>query len=151
MDELFRLKNEQKKMALKIGNLEDYISELSATLSELSKTDSIDLQREKLSELKREMNIVSNTIINQDNIKRMSAINEEFFDSVQKTFPDLTESETLICYYLYLGMKNKEIATYMKSTVRAIESKRYRISKKMNLAAKDVSVVDYIREILAKD
>jgi DNA-binding NarL/FixJ family response regulator len=129
-------------------SLEEYISELKSSLKTLSQSDKSDSQKEKLKELYNELNLVSNTLLNSGNFQKMEAINQEFLLYIKNMFPDLTESEQEVCYFLYLGMKNKEIATNMNTTIRAIESSRYRISKKMNLATKGVSVKEYIQNNL---
>ena len=62
----------------------------------------------------------------------MSQENSAFFIKINQLFPQLNEDEKIICYYIFAGFKNKEIAIFLKTTVRAIESKRYRIYKKID-------------------
>ena len=40
---------------------------------------------------------------------------------------------------------NKEIAVFMNTTVRSVESRRYRMSKKINLTKIDSTLVEYLQ------
>jgi FixJ family two-component response regulator len=59
--------------------------------------------------------------------------------------PQLNDSEVITAYYLFMGFKNKEIAVFLNISVRAMESRRYRISKKINLGTKQTTLVDYLK------
>ena len=59
-------------------------------------------------------------------------LNVEFFNQIHSKYPELNDSEVITCYYLFMGFKNKEIAMFLNTSVRALESKRYRISKKID-------------------
>lgn len=55
--------------------------------------------------------------------------------------PSLVTSDLLICAQLRLGFYTKEIARYTKNSVRAVEGKKYRIRKKLNIPAnEDINV-----------
>ncbi|WP_395057521.1 ATP-binding protein [Flavobacterium sp.] len=51
--------------------------------------------------------------------------------------PDLTQRDLELCAYLKLNYSTKEIANCTKSSVRAIESRKYRIRKKFNIPKQD--------------
>jgi len=48
---------------------------------------------------------------------------------------DLTEHDIKLCAYIRLNLTNKEIARYENVTLRAIQTKRYRLKKKMGLSS----------------
>ncbi|AUC21142.1 hypothetical protein BTO15_02980 [Polaribacter sejongensis] len=60
--------------------------------------------------------------------------------------PELNSSEVIICYYLFMGFKTKEISVFLNTSVRSVESKRYRIRNKLNVNKEDFKLVDYLIE-----
>ena len=44
-----------------------------------------------------------------------------------------------------MGFSNKEIAVFLNVTIRSVESRRYRISKKINLNKKDTTLLEYLQ------
>ena len=63
-----------------------------------------------------------------------------YFPSFEKSIQSLAapnkivKSEMLVCAYMKLNFDTKEIARYSNSSVRSIESKKYRIRKKLSLS-----------------
>ncbi|OCA76616.1 hypothetical protein BBH99_02570 [Chryseobacterium contaminans] len=51
-------------------------------------------------------------------------------------FPELTPSDLELCAFLKLNLQTKEIATYKKTTVGAVDNRKYRLRKKLNLTEK---------------
>jgi DNA-binding CsgD family transcriptional regulator len=58
----------------------------------------------------------------------------DFFDNILDATPNLISSELEICALLKLNLSTKEIAIATNSTVKAIENKKYRIRRKMDLS-----------------
>lgn len=58
-----------------------------------------------------------------------------YFENILKDCPNLVASELEICALLKLNLSTKDIATATNSTVRAVENKKYRIRKKLNLSS----------------
>lgn len=64
-----------------------------------------------------------------------------FIEKLMKLAPTLVSSDLLICAQLRLGFYTKEIARYTDITVRAVEGKKYRIRKKLDIpASEDINV-----------
>jgi DNA-binding CsgD family transcriptional regulator len=57
----------------------------------------------------------------------------EFFDKILATSPNLISSELEICALLKLNLSTKEIAIATNSTIKAIENKKYRIRRKLEI------------------
>ena len=57
----------------------------------------------------------------------------DFFDHVLRVSPTLISSELEICALIKLNLSTKEIAIATNSTVRAIENKKYRIRRKLEI------------------
>lgn len=56
-----------------------------------------------------------------------------FFNDILEINSNIIISELEICALIKLGLKTKEIAQVTKSTVRAVENKKFRIRKKLNI------------------
>ena len=48
-------------------------------------------------------------------------------------YPDLTKSDRKLCAYLRMGLSSKEMSTLLNTSVRSIETARYRLRRKMEL------------------
>ncbi|WP_123947144.1 helix-turn-helix transcriptional regulator [Chryseobacterium sp. CBo1] len=65
----------------------------------------------------------------------------DFFDNMLKSHSNIISSELKICALMKLNFTTKEIARATNSTVRAIENKKYRIRKKLNISTEtDINV-----------
>ena len=58
----------------------------------------------------------------------------DFNDKLLAIAPDLTLTELSVCAYAKLMFTSKEISQYTKNSVKAIETRRYRARKKLNIA-----------------
>lgn len=58
----------------------------------------------------------------------------DFFDNMLKDHPNIISSELEVCALMKLNLTTKEIARATNSTVRAVENKKYRIRKKLNIS-----------------
>ena len=56
----------------------------------------------------------------------------EFNNNLLELAPDLTVTELSTCAYIQLRFSSKEIAQYTKNSIGAIETRKYRIRKKLN-------------------
>ena len=97
--------------------------------------DNVLEQRIRIKELYKNLHLNSSTILakGESHLELINELNVDFFTQISDKYPQLNHSEIIICYYLFTGFKNKEIAIFLNSTVRAVESKRYRINKKLNI------------------
>lgn len=57
----------------------------------------------------------------------------EFYHNLTRQYPDLTSNDLKFCAFVKLNFSNKEIADYGNMSIRTVESKKYRLRKKMNL------------------
>ncbi|NMH86108.1 helix-turn-helix transcriptional regulator [Flavivirga algicola] len=129
------IKANNKKLVVKVQGLEDYIHNLKSEIKKISTIGEVSTQRKKIKELYKTIHLNSSTILDksENHLDLVNDLNVDFFQRINKMYPQLNNSEIIICYYLYVGFKNKEIAVFLNTSVRAIESKRYRITKKINL------------------
>jgi DNA-binding CsgD family transcriptional regulator len=115
--------------------------------NEIVKKQSIETKR-----LKDKINISFDEIIhlaqtgNPFFLTRFKQVYPDFYDKLLMQEPDLTEHDIKLCAYLKLNLSNKEIAQYENVTLRAIQTKRYRLKKKMQLTP-DVDLTKWILEL----
>lgn len=128
------LKFTNEKLTGKVRGLEDYISNLKKEIKDISTIHEMSLQRERIKELYKAVHINSSTLLDksESHLELVNDLNIEFFYRIHLKYPELNDSEVITCYYLFMGFKNKEIAMFLNTSVRALESKRYRISKKID-------------------
>lgn len=68
---------------------------------------------------------------------------ENFFKRLKSAFPDLTQSDLKLCAYLKLNLSSKEIAPLLNITFRGVETRRYRLRRRLMLDS-DENLVQFI-------
>ncbi|WP_396601446.1 helix-turn-helix transcriptional regulator [Algibacter sp. R77976] len=141
------LKSNNEQLAIKVHGLEEYIKNLKIEVKQISRTDSIKLQKERIKDLYKNLHINSSTILDksESHLDLVNDLNIEFFNKIKNNYPQLNKTEIIICYYLFMDFSNKEIAVFLNTTIRSVESRRYRISKKINLIKKDTTLLEYLQ------
>ena len=67
----------------------------------------------------------------------------DFIEKLTSQFSDLRSGDIKLCCYLKMNMNTKDIAQVTGLSVRAIENKRYRLRKKLNLST-DISLESFL-------
>lgn len=144
------LSTSYEKLKVKTLSLEEYLAEIKKEIKNIAAVDEASLQRQKIREIYKKINLESSTLISngENHLNLINELNIDFFNTLKSRFPKLNESEIIICYYLAMDFKNKEIALFLNRTIRAIESKRYRISKKIGLDKRDDSLPEFLKAFL---
>lgn len=91
--------------------------------------------------------IDSNLNVDQDweNTKlHFERVHPDFFERLQSTYPDLTQTELKHIAYIKVNLSGKEIARLLNIGVKAIQMSRYRIKKKIGLP-EEVNLLEYIQ------
>lgn len=70
-------------------------------------------------------------------LERFKDVFSEHITKLTTTYPDLTLSDLEILAYFRLNYTAKDIARFTNSSVRSIESKKYRVRKKLNLESEE--------------
>ncbi|RMA57261.1 helix-turn-helix transcriptional regulator [Ulvibacter antarcticus] len=139
------IKAKQEKLVVKNIELEEFLTALRKEIKRISSIESVSEQRKSIDKLYREIHIDHTNFVNSDDhFKLISTINEDFFLKIEKDYSQLDNLEVLICYYLYTGFKSKEIAVFADRSIRAIENKRYRISKKLGVDSNKESLKEFL-------
>lgn len=66
---------------------------------------------------------------------RFEKVHPDFFDKMRELYPALSKTELRLCAYIRVGMTAKEIAQVLSVKPDTVNTSRYRIRKKMRLAA----------------
>ena len=74
---------------------------------------------------------------------QFSAAYPGYLEYLTRTFPDLTTADLKLCTFLRMNLNTKETADIMGLSVRSVESRRYRLRKKLGLSKKD-DLVNYL-------
>ena len=65
--------------------------------------------------------------------QHFDAIHNQFFDRLKQDFPKLSFADIKLCGLLRLHLTTKDIARRLNLSVRGVETRRYRLRKKLNL------------------
>jgi tetratricopeptide (TPR) repeat protein len=78
---------------------------------------------------------------------RFQDVHVDFYEKLQKSFPELTPSERKLAAFLKLNMTSKEISLITGQSIRSLEVARYRLRKKLDINNKDVNLVNFFAEL----
>ncbi|WP_179006121.1 helix-turn-helix transcriptional regulator [Winogradskyella forsetii] len=143
------LQTNHEKLKVKVRGLEDFITEVKKEVKQIATISDTAEQRNEIRKLYKNIYHNSSTLLNkgESHLELINELNVEFFNKINSIHPELNHSEVIICYYIFTGFKNKEIAAFLNSSNRAVESKRYRISKKLSIQEKEITLIDYLQKI----
>lgn len=145
----YQLKNNREliiKMALQIKSYVDIISPIKEELKNATELPENELKN-KIKNI--HLNIQNNlhVINNAENInKQIDTIYKDFFKRLDEKHPGLTKSDKKLCTMLYINMSSKEIAAITNTTIRTVETSRYRLRKKFGLS-RDEDIVNFLQKI----
>lgn len=164
-------KNEKEIISLKNIKLEAEVQHNEAQLA--SNTMNLLQKRELLNKIKEEIvatqeelepdrrakntrriiKIINDELETADDWQRFSVYfdkaHNDFLKTLKETFPLLTPTDLKLCAYLRLNLSTKAIADLLNLSVRGVESSRYRLRKKLNLA-NEVSLADFFGSLGTK-
>ncbi|MCB9082277.1 MAG: hypothetical protein H6555_11255 [Lewinellaceae bacterium] len=148
-EEITRLQNEKLMAEINFKNQElisftyhlvnknELITEINTVAKKLEKR--LDDQPEIKKELKQILRITErNADIDanwQDFVKSFDQVHTNFYKRLTEEFPNLSPSDYKMCTYLRMNLSTKEIASLMNISIRSVETNRYRLRKKLDLAS----------------
>lgn len=144
-----QLKNNKESLinlALHFKSYIEYINPLKAKLKEAIDAPESE-QKGKFKNIYMEMQNNNGLFNNTENLhKQINEIYKDFISRLEQKYPSLTKSEKRLCTMLYINMSSKEIAVISNTTIRSVETSRYRLRKKFDLT-RDEDMVDFLRSI----
>lgn len=72
-----------------------------------------------------------------------NSAHQNFMDRLRQQYTDITAGDLRICCLLRMNLSTKEIASLMNVSVRAIELRRYRLRKRLDLNG-DTNLIDFL-------
>lgn len=144
-----QLKNNKESLinlAIHFKSYIEYINPLKAKIKEAIEAPDNE-QKTKFKNIYTEMQNNNSLYNNTENLhKQINEIYKDFIDRLEQKYPSLTKSEKRLCTMLYTNMSSKEIAVISNTTIRSVETSRYRLRKKFDLT-RDEDMVDFLRSI----
>ncbi|WP_326983581.1 hypothetical protein VUJ46_03260 [Chryseobacterium sp. MYb264] len=90
------------------------------------------------------------TVLAKENSPRLlnkfRLVYPDFFNKIFAIQPNLKNSELIFCIYLKLNLSTKEIATYTFVTPKAIQNRKNRLRKKLNIAS-DTDIYKWFNQL----
>ena len=73
------------------------------------------------------------------------SVHHNFFEKLDKTYPQLNNKEKQLCAYLTMDLLSKEIAPLMNLSLRGVEIGRFRLRKKLGLSEGE-NLAEFLRQ-----
>lgn len=144
-----QLKSNKESLVNLAFYLKSYIEFISPVKDDIK--DAMDMPE---SEIKAKIRSIYLNL--QNNISLFNKMNElqdyidglynDFLTKIEDKYPNLTKAEKRLCVLLYIDLSSKEIAVITNTTLRTVETSRYRLRKKFELE-KDEDMVDFLKNI----
>ncbi|WP_452228294.1 MULTISPECIES: hypothetical protein [unclassified Lacinutrix] len=152
-EEYTYMQTNHEKLQVKVRGLEDYLNDVKKEIKSISKINDTPKQRERIKELYKDLHLNSSTVLDKskNHLELVNDLNIDFFNTMNSKHPELDDSEIIICYYLHIGFKNKEIAVFLNRSLRSIENKRFRIGKKIHLKATNLNLLEYLNALFEEN
>ncbi len=145
----YQLKNNRESLVNLALHLKSYIELINPLKEDLKQALELpeNEQKNKLKNIYINMQNNIQTFNNTDNLnKQIDAVYKEFLDRLDEKHPGLTKAEKKLCTMLFTNMSSKEIATLTNTTIRSVETSRYRLRKKIGLS-RDEDIVYFLQKI----
>ena len=101
----------------------------------------------RLKNIRRIIKIINEELDVSDDWEKFSVYfdktNNDFLRTLKDNYPLLTPTDLKLCAYLRLNLSTKAIAELLNLSIRGVESSRYRLRKKLDLAG-EVSLSDFL-------
>ena len=148
--ELVKLRNNQLTVELKHKSGEladstmnlirknDMLQEIDEQMQELSNSirheDAKNSLTKKINDIRHGIRMNMNDDDNWEKFQEnFNLVYDNFMQRLMAQYPDLKKNDMKLCAYLKMGLSSKEMASLLNTSVRSIETARYRLRKKLEL------------------
>ena len=148
---IIQIQNEKLNQDIESKNRELAISTMSIikkneVLGKIKKEIKKKLEKE---DIQSAIDLIDDNINNKKDWKffkqAFNNADKDFLDKIKTAHPDLTPNDLKFCAFLRLNLSSKEIAPLLNISTKSVETKRYRLRKRLKLEHDD-SLVNYILE-----
>lgn len=156
--EIMKLQNEKLQAEISHKNIQLANSAMAISKKNellIGIRDELEKQRERIGKdypqryFERLMAMINKNISNDNDWKVFEELfeqaHENFFKRLKISFPDLTQSDLKLCAYLKLNLSSKEIAPLLNISFRGVETRRYRLRRRLSLDS-DENLVAFIMQ-----
>ena len=131
--------------SLKLQSKNNFLEDLKKDLKGVSKTD--EASKSALDRIIRKIDQNLNSDSSwKDFEEHFEMIHSDFFKSLKEKHPNLSTDEIKLLSFLKMEVTTKEIAQKLNLSVRGVETRRYRLRKKLQLDNK-VGLEEFLEEI----
>jgi len=161
--EIIKLRNDHLEVELKHKSSEladnainlvrknDMLQSIDTEMEELLKSVRTDAAKitvtKKISDIRRNIRTHMMDDSNWDKFEEnFNLVYDNFTQKLMARYTDLKKIDLKLCVYLRMGLSSKEMASLLNTSVRSIETARYRLRKKLNLESGD-NLIEFIQSI----
>lgn len=138
--------HELTSATLLIANKNEAFENLRKMAEQLSTNHSGEENR-KIREMIREINRQTDVESQWEQFRlHFESIHKSFFEKLRETNSSLTQTDLQLCAYIKLNMGTKEIARLMNISPESVNTHRYRLRKKLELAGEE-TLDDFVHKI----
>lgn len=138
--------NELVSKAIQIAHKNELLVSIKDSIENIKTAE--DSERQK--QIRSLIRLLESEIENKANweqfISYFDQANHKFVTELQAKHPQLTSNDLRMCALTRLNMSNKEMATALNITIKAVEKSRYRLKKRLNLTPDD-DLTQYLMSI----
>lgn len=142
------IKNEKLNQEIESKNRELAISTMSIIKkNEVLNSIKKELKKSRQADSKAALKLIDNNLNDTEDWsffeQAFNNADKDFLDKIKFSHPDLTPNDLRFCAYLRLNLSSKEMAPLLNISIKSVETKRYRLRKKLGLEH-DNGLVNYI-------
>lgn len=143
-----KLEHRNKELATNVMYLLSKNEFITSTAEKLTKAKmSFKLENQKIiQDVIRDLLLNSSKDVWKEFEVRFQEVHSDFYDNLNKKFPELTPNEKKISAFLRLNMSTKDICAITYQSVRSINMARFRLRKKIGLDT-DENLVTFLSQI----
>ncbi len=128
--ELNTKSGELARSSMQLESKNDFLRNLQGGLSNIIKANKMDTNQllKMVSRIEQHLSENKDWQVVEENF---NLIHDDFFQKLKHQYPKLSTQDAKLCALLKLKMSTKEIASQLNLSVRGVETKRYRLRKKL--------------------
>ncbi|RJE72673.1 FGGY family carbohydrate kinase [Reichenbachiella sp. MSK19-1] len=120
--------------AMQLHNKDEFLMEIKSTLKEVGEVASLDDQKKVLQRLITKIESKTDSDKDWESFEdQFNLLHSDFFKKLKSDFPKLSVPEAKLCMLLKMKLSTKEIANQLNLSVRGVETRRYRLRKKLQI------------------
>lgn len=132
--------------AINLTHNQEWAQELAAKIKVI-KSSNKELGAELLGELEQDIeNKITFDSDTQEFFERLDKLSDSFYSELKSQFPNLSKNEIRLSSLIRLKIDSRSIATLQNITLASLNTSRYRLRKKLDLA-EDVDLDNFIQNI----